>query len=105
MGQVLPKDETVCRLSFVGKMTIEFADELEDKIIAAVRRFRYLEVDLSGVHEIDHCGIHLLGLLETLGGKDVVIVASSQVVEQARRRQRTSFYGASLARVARRECA
>lgn len=106
MGQLLTTHEPACRLTFAGKMTIEFAEELEDRIIAAMRRFRYLEVDLSGVREIDQCGIHLLGLLETVGGKNVVIVATSPVVEeQASRRQLASFHGVSLARAARRECA
>lgn len=98
-------DETGCRLVFEGKMTFEFSSELEDRIIAAMRRYQCLEVDLSGVHEIDLCGIHLLGLLQSFGGKKVTIVATSPVVERASSRLLGSFRGASLGRVARKEAA
>ena len=60
-------------------------------------------MDLSAVDEIDLCGIHLLGLLQSFGGKEVVIVATSPVVEQASARLLGSFRGASLGRVARKE--
>jgi len=103
MSQMSMTDEAAFRLTFEGKMTFEFSAELEDRIIGAMRRYQHLEVDLSGVHEIDLCGIHLLGLLQSFGGKEVVIVAISPVVEQASRRLLGSFRGANLARVVRRE--
>jgi ABC-type transporter Mla MlaB component len=71
------------RLTLDGSMTINFANELEDKILDAMRQHPVLEVDLSGVREIDLCGIHLLRLLQTLGGKAVNFVATSQIVENA----------------------
>jgi anti-anti-sigma regulatory factor len=71
------------RLIFDGSMTIKFANELEDRILDAMRQHQRLEVDLSGVHEIDLCGIHLLRLLQTLGGKAVNFVATSSIVENA----------------------
>jgi ABC-type transporter Mla MlaB component len=71
------------RLTFDGSMTINFANELEDRILDAMRQHALLEVDLSGVREIDLCGIHLLRLLQTLGGKAVSFVAISRIVENA----------------------
>lgn len=71
------------RLTFDGSMTIDFANELEDRIIDAMRQHRRLEVDLSGVREIDLCGVHLIRLLQTVGGKDVDFVATSPVVDHA----------------------
>lgn len=75
-------DQSDCRLVFGASMTVAHADELEDQIINAMRRHRKLEVDLSGVREMDACGIHLLGMLNTLGGADIRIVATSPVVDE-----------------------
>lgn len=71
------------RLTFDGSMTLSFANEIEDRILAAMRQHPRLEVDLSGVREIDLCGIHLLRLLQTLGGRAVDFVATSPIVEHA----------------------
>lgn len=71
------------RLTFDGSMTLAFARELEDRIISAMRRHPRLEVDLSGVREIDPSGIHLIRLLQTVGGKAVDFVAASPIVEHA----------------------
>jgi anti-anti-sigma regulatory factor len=71
------------RLTFDGSMTLSHANEIEDKILAAMRQHPCLEVDLSGVREIDLCGIHLLRLLQTLGGRAVNFVATSPIVEHA----------------------
>lgn len=90
-----------CRLTFEGSMTLEHSEKLEDWIIGAMRRYEHLEVDLSGVCGIDYCGIHMLGLLQSVGGKSVDIVATSPVVEQALRRLLVSQRGSSLARAAR----
>jgi anti-anti-sigma regulatory factor len=71
------------RLTFAGSMTIGFANELEDRILDAMRQHQHLEVDLSGVREIDLCGIHLIRLLQTVGGKAVHFIATSPIVEHA----------------------
>ena len=71
------------RLTFDGSMTRAFARELEDRIISAMRRHPHLEVDLSGVREIDPSGIQLIRLLQTVGGKAVDFVAASAIVEHA----------------------
>lgn len=75
--------EQGCRLVFAGRLTVEFAHYAEDRIIEALRRFRSFEVDLSAVSEIDHCGVHLLDVLRTIGGAAVSIVASSPAVDSA----------------------
>lgn len=72
-----------CRLVFDGNLTMEFARDLEDRIIDALRRYTHFEIDLSGVREIDICGIHLLGVLDALGGSNVTIVDTSPAVQRA----------------------
>ena len=75
-------DQSDSRLVFGASMTVAHANELEDQIINALRRHQKLEVDLSGVREMDGCGVHLLGMLNTLGGADIRIVATSPVVDE-----------------------
>ena len=71
------------RLIFDGKMTIACANQLEDRVISAMRKYRHLEVDLSEVREIDRCGIHLIRLMQAVGGKGVRFIAASPIVERA----------------------
>lgn len=75
-------DRCTCRLLFDGSVTFAHARELEDGIIDAMHRYQHLEIDLSGVREIDILGIHLLGQLQSLGD-GAHIVARSEVVQQA----------------------
>lgn len=105
MDQRLSADKPVFRLTFTGKMTFDVAAELEDRIVDAMRRHERIEVDLSGVTEIDLCGIHWLGLLHSVGGNEVHIVDSSPIVEQASKRLLGSFGGARLGRAARKTSA
>jgi hypothetical protein len=83
MHKALTPGEAEFRLIFGKKMTYEFAAELEDKIIDALRRYTHFEVDLSRVLEIDLCGSHLLGLLKCFTDKGLVIVATSPAVDLA----------------------
>lgn len=96
--------EGTTRLLFEGHLTFEFARELEDRIIDALRRHAQLEVDLSGVVEIDVCGLHLLRILDAVGGDGIRTVATSPAVEQARLRLMAPGRGSSL-RSARRQAA
>lgn len=89
-------DQNSGRLVFGARMTVAHASELEDQIIQAVQRYERLEVDLSGVKEIDICGVHLLGMLQTLGGSETRIVATSPVVDQQYRRLLASHRGVAL---------
>lgn len=90
-------EETTFCLKLDGPMTFERRQELEAVIINAMRRHKSLEADLSGVREIDIYGVHLLGLLQSVGA----VVAISPVVEDAAKRLLRSYRGASLGRVAR----
>ncbi len=79
---LIEADRRTCRLQFDGSMTFAHARELEDGIIDAMYRYQRLEIDLSGVREIDILGIHLLGQLQAFGD-GARIVARSEVVQQA----------------------
>lgn len=92
-------DGTVFRLKFAGKMTHEYYRGQEDSIIDAMRRNKKMEIDLSEVEEVDLCGLHLIGLLHSVG----VIVAASPAVAQASTRLLSSLQSASLGRAVRRE--
>jgi len=102
MSITLVENGDACRMIFDGSITYEYWAEQEDIIIGAMRRYTSFEVDLSGIQEIDLCGIHLLGVLHSVGGKNVAIVASSSIVDQASKRLLASQRLASLGRAARR---
>ena len=68
---------------FSGPMTCNNSREIENRIINAMRQHPQLNVDLSGVEEIDLCGIHLLGVLQSFGGEAVHIIATSPTVDAA----------------------
>lgn len=72
-----------CQLVFCGSLTFESAREMEDRIIDALRRYTRFEIDLAGVREIDVCGIHLLGILETVAGNAVEVSRNSLIVQRA----------------------
>lgn len=68
---------------FSGPMTCDNSRAIENRIINAMRQNPHLNVDLSGVKEIDLCGIHLLGVLQSFGGDAVRIIATSPTVDAA----------------------
>lgn len=103
MSITLVENGDACRMIFSGSITYEYWREQEDIIIGAMRRYTSFEVDLSGIQEIDLCGIHLLGVLHSVGGKNVTIVAASSIVDQASKRLLASQRLASLGRAARRD--
>ena len=70
-------------LIFSGPMTCENSRQIENRIINAMRQHSQLCVDLSAVQEIDLCGIHLLGVLQSFGGDAVHIIATSPTVDAA----------------------
>ena len=80
-----------CQLIFTGRLTCEFSREMEDRIIEALRRYRHVDIDLAAVEEVDLCGLHLLGMLQNIGGEHARIVARSAVVDQASKRLLTSY--------------
>lgn len=72
-----------CRLVIGGSVTRDNMTRLEAGIIDTMRRYARVEVDLAGVHEIDGYGIRLIGLMQSLGGEDVRIVAASPAFQAA----------------------
>lgn len=96
MSITLIDHRSYCRLVFEGSLTFEFARELEDRIIEALRRYTCFEIDLSGIREIDLCGIHLLGILDTIAGDHARIVGHSPVVERAKAHLLMSQRGSCL---------
>jgi hypothetical protein len=82
MNKPLNNGDAQFRLTFKSKMTFEFAGEIEDMILDALRRYTHVEVDLSNVNEVDICGVHLLGLLENFANKGVEIIATSPAIEK-----------------------
>lgn len=96
MSITLIDADGTCRLVFEGRLTFEFARELEDGIIEALRRFTRFELDLSAVHEIDLCGLHLLQVLEAVAGDKVTTIAGSSLVEHTRTRLLASQRGTWL---------
>ena len=85
-------------LKFVGRMTYDNYREVEGRIFDALKSQKRLEVDLAEVSEIDLCGLHLLGILQSEGE----IVAISSVVEQASQHLLTTLRSAALGRAARK---
>lgn len=98
-------NDGVSRLVFDGKITCDSTRELEERIIDTMRVHPRIEVDLSSVVEIDICGIHLIGVMQNMGGANVKIVATSPAVERAFRNLLASQRGAYLGRVARNPAA
>jgi hypothetical protein len=87
MNNALNSGNTPFLLTLKSNMTFEFAGEIEDMILDALRRYTHVQVDLSKVSEIDICGIHLLGLLESFANKGVEIIAISPAIEKAYERR------------------
>lgn len=90
-----------CRMVFEGCLTYTSARASEDQIINAMRVHSPIDVDLSGISEIDLSGFNLLGVMQAIGGDQLRVVAASPVVEQASQRFLVSQRGCSLGRVAR----
>lgn len=84
MNVTLVDEGQKCRFILEGRLTFESAPELRGRIIDASRRFSRFEVDLSGVSEIDLCGVHVLRMLRGTDGEEAVLVADSPVAEEVR---------------------
>jgi anti-sigma B factor antagonist len=70
-------------LAVSGEMTIYTAGELKDKLVSPLEKGAGLEVDLSGVNEIDTAGLQLLVLVKTEAAardKKATFVGHSQPV-------------------------
>ncbi|NGZ83057.1 STAS domain-containing protein [Duganella aceris] len=54
--------EDVLRIAIEGEMTIYRAADLKVTVLEALRRTRVLEIDLSGIIELDTAGLQVLML-------------------------------------------
>jgi anti-sigma B factor antagonist len=75
-----------CRVAIAGEMTIYRAMELKDLLLDPFAVCGDVEVDLSGVEEIDTAGVQLLVLCKreaTAHNKSLRLVGHSQVVLDA----------------------
>ena len=54
--------EDVLRISIEGEMTIYRAADLKVTVLEALRKTRVLEIDLSGITELDTAGLQVLML-------------------------------------------
>lgn len=83
MNIILNDGAACCCLIFEGAMTHRFLRTMEDRIIDCMRRYPQIDVDLTGVSEIDVYGARLLAVLRGFGEEVIRIVAASPVVEAA----------------------
>ena len=70
----------VCRASVTGEMTIYHAAEMKEVLLPCVARCREMEINLSGVIEMDTAGFQLLLLAKreaAAAGKPLRLVAHS----------------------------
>lgn len=82
-GRSAGRGDTV-RLGFYGALTLATCQRFEKKVIGALKRQQQLELDLSGIDQIDLYGIHLIDLLQRTAPRQIIVVASSSTVEEAR---------------------
>lgn len=87
------------QLKLDGKMTYGNYHELEAEVAEVMRHHPSFDVDLSAVDEVDLCGLHLIGLLQSVGH----IVATSPAVDQASKCLLASLHAAALGRARRSE--
>ena len=71
---------TVARLALEGELTIYVAAETKARLANAMLSADRLEIDLSGITEIDTAGLQLMLLAKRNIGKDVVFVNHSPAV-------------------------
>jgi anti-anti-sigma regulatory factor len=98
MSNYCQTSDASLRLKFVGQMTYDNYREIEDRIADALKCRQPLQIDLAEVSEIDLCGLHLIGILQSEG----VIVAVSPIVEQASQHLLTTLQSAALGRATRK---
>ncbi|MDO8775434.1 MAG: STAS domain-containing protein [Burkholderiaceae bacterium] len=73
----------LCRIAVEGEMTIYAAQALKDELLAPLAQCETVELDLSGVSEIDSAGLQLLIMAKAEAqerGKVLSITGHSQAV-------------------------
>jgi anti-anti-sigma factor len=84
MSMLIELTSAGCRVQIDGEMTVASAAALRDEILAALppQDGAEVEVDLSGVSEIDTAGLQLMLLLKRKCGTRLRLVNHSQAVLQ-----------------------
>jgi len=62
--------EDVLRIAIEGEMTIYRAADLKLTVLEALRKTRVLEIDLSGITELDTAGLQVLMLAKQTAAAD-----------------------------------
>jgi len=76
----IEETNSICRASVTGEMTIYHATEMKEALLPCVARCREMEINLSGVIEMDTAGFQLLLLAKreaAAAGKPLRLVAHS----------------------------
>lgn len=83
MANVANEKQQIGRITITGELTIYTALELKDKLLTGLSATEYLDLDLSGVGEIDAAGLQLLVMIKqqaTALGKVLRFTGHSPVV-------------------------
>lgn len=80
-----PKPDLPCSFVIEGEMNIYTALALKDRLLAPLEQCADIELDLSGVTDIDSAGVQLLVLLQNecgTRGRDLRIIGHSAPVKE-----------------------
>ena len=83
MNVNVANEDGVCRIGIEGEMTIYFAAQAKDSLIAAMADCNEIEMNLGQISEIDTAGLQLLALAKREAvdsSKPLHFVAHSQAV-------------------------
>lgn len=62
---ILHLNDKQCRIVVNGEMTIDTVIKLKDQLLSPLAKYNEIEIDLTGVSEIDSSGLQLLILAKT----------------------------------------
>ncbi|MEN6079510.1 STAS domain-containing protein [Chromobacterium piscinae] len=84
MALQLQQDDGTTRAALDGELTIFTAEEIQDELLGLLNHDR-VELDLSGVTELDGCGAQLLSIMLAEAArleKTVAIAAGNPLVDE-----------------------
>ena len=92
--------EDVLRIAIEGEMTIYRAADLKVTVLEALRKTKVLEIDLSGITELDTAGLQVLMLAKNTAAADQrelrLVNHSPAVVEIVEMLNLGAFFGDAL---------
>ena len=92
--------DEVTRIAIDGEMTIYRAADLKVTVLEALRKARVLEIDLSGITELDTAGLQVLMLAKNTAATDKrelrLLNHSPAVVEIVEMLNLGAFFGDAL---------